>query len=106
MFFFVNQTYHFFALGGSSHHVIGNVRSAEANSSLSYASSLLSTLDIAVSGAPELYSSRGARLAASLQSGIASDGTIYPWTRMLEQLSSQFGEAQALYAVMHEPEYF
>ena len=33
----------------------------------------------------------------------AGAAVVCRWT---EQLSSQFGEAQALYAIMHQPEYF
>jgi hypothetical protein len=92
-FHFVDQTFHFFALGGSSHHVVGDIRAASATAGLSHTDRLLATLETAVYGQPGWYQKRGKALAQSLHKGITPFAGVLPWTRLLEELSRQFEHA-------------
>ena len=93
MFYFVDQTHHFFALGGSAHHVVGDLRPEAATSSLSHADRLMRTLEAAVYSQPGWYAQRGRKLERSLHTGITPFADVWPWTRLLEELSHQFAHA-------------
>jgi hypothetical protein len=92
MFFFYNETDHFFGLTGSAHHIVGNVRPLTASCSLSYVHSLLSTLEMVVTKYSFVIEKEDAELSRFLHTGIRSSD-VHQWTRVMDLISHEFDDA-------------
>jgi Family of unknown function (DUF7019) len=91
MFFFWNETDHFFGLTGSAHHIVGNIRPLTASCSLSYVHSLLSTLEAVVDKYSFVIEKEDAELSRFLHTG-KRESDVHEWTRIMDLISHEFDD--------------
>jgi hypothetical protein len=85
--------HHILGLGGSEHHVVGNIRPQQAASSKSHFHSLLQTLAVIDSGArgASVIRKNDEDLAFHMETGVSGTGN---WLHILMELSNQLDPRQ------------
>lgn len=90
MFFFADLDRQFFALAGSAHHVIGNLRPESASSSISHLHTLLNTLEAATRKHALVAERSEETVERYLTMGVSRPVDVSAWTEVLADTASKF----------------